>query len=140
MLINLSWWRSNDVYSKSIDYLKSHLERITFWDQDVLNAILYNDWFEFPLSYNAQSFLFSENTKFYSNKEKEAINLPKIIHFTGGGDSKPWYYSNKHPYKKEYQYYLSKTVFKKAEPIGASRIKKLTIRDKFYIFRKKLMK
>lgn len=139
MLINLNWWRSNDVYSKSIDYLKSHLERITFWDQDLLNAILYNDWFEFPLSYNAQSFLFSENTKFYSNKEKEAINSPKIIHFTGGGDSKPWYYSNGHPYKNVYQYYLSKSVFKNALPIGKPILKKLTLRDKFYLLRKKII-
>lgn len=138
MLVNLNWWREHDVYSRSIEYLKINSEKITFWDQDVLNAILFNDWYEFPLSYNAQSFLFSEHLPTYLQKEKEAINSPKIIHFTGGGDSKPWYFSNKHPYKKEYEYYLSKTVFKNSVPIGTPILKKLTFRDKFYLLRKKI--
>ena len=142
MMINLKWWRENNIYEKSIEFLKNNPHKITFWDQDVLNAILENKWLKFPLKYNAQSYLYSKSIekKNLSNEELDAINNPLIVHFTGGGDCKPWYYTNQHPYKKAYEYHLSKSSFKNVLPIGAPILKKLSIRDKFYLFRNKKKK
>jgi len=139
MLINIKWWRENNVFNKSIDFLKFNSEKITFWDQDVLNAILENKWLEFPLKYNAQSYLFGKSIDMdnLSYEELDAINNPLIVHFTGGGDSKPWHYNNQHPYKKVYQYFLYKTSFKHVLPIGTPVLIKLSLRDKFYLFRNK---
>ena len=68
----------------------------------------------------------------------EAINNPVIIHFSGSDDCKPWHYSNNHKFKNEYEKYLAKTVFKDVKPIGFPEEKKLTLRDKFYLFRQEL--
>ncbi len=140
LFINLQWWRANDVFFKSIDFMKNNSEKITFWDQDVLNALLYGKWLEFPPTYNAQEYLFRETITDFANELKllEAVNNPVIIHFSGSDNCKPWYYSNTHKFKQEYEKYLAKTVFKDMKPIGFPEEKKLTTRDKFYLFRQQL--
>lgn len=139
LMINLKWWKEKDIYNSCMNFIQTSFDKITFHDQDVLNAVLENKWLEFPLKYNAQSYVFSTSRDALNSSDEEikAFHNPIIIHFTGGGDSKPWFYSNKHPYKNLYEYYQSKTVFKNIEPIGKPLFKKLSLRDKFYIFRKK---
>jgi len=140
LFINLDWWRRNDVFLKAIDFMKSNASKITFWDQDVLNAVLYGKWLEFSAAYNAQEYLFREDVRNIPKELKllEAINNPVIIHFSGSDDCKPWHYSNNHKFKNEYEKYLAKTVFKDVKPIGFPEEKKLTLRDKFYLFRQEL--
>jgi len=141
LFINLKWWREKDVFSQCIDFISTKLNRITFHDQDVLNGVLVDCWLEYPLKFNAQSYVFfnNSNKSEFNKEENDALSSPVIIHYTGSGDSKPWYYNNRHLLKHEYYKYLDKTVFKNSIPIGTPKFKVLTRRDKFYIFRMKII-
>jgi lipopolysaccharide biosynthesis glycosyltransferase len=142
MFINLKWWRKENVFQKSLDFISTNSDKITFWDQDVLNALLFGKWLEFPMEYNAQQFLFfGETVNVLKNITMlSAYYNPVIIHYAGSDICKPWYYECTHKYKDEYYKYLQKTEFKNFIPIGTPVEKKLTWRDKFYLFRKNLFK
>lgn len=114
LLVNNSLWKTNNTTQKVIQYIQNNLERITFWDQDALNACLYNTWLKLPAKFNQQSALFITSNlqllKTYQKSElTEAINNPVIIHYTGS--SKPWQLNNYHRYKYLYWYYLKQTPF-----------------------------
>ncbi len=56
-----------------------------FWDQDGLNAILYNKWKELPPKWNQQVTMFkigADETNFSKKEFIEALENPSIIHCT----------------------------------------------------------
>ena len=146
MMVNLDWWRENKVYETANQFMINYPNKIEFWDQDVLNSILAGKWIELPYSYNAQEFIFKDAELLKLNQPEVLVAHynPVIIHFTGSGDCKPWYYSCKHKYKDSYYDYLDKTTFKNFVPIGrpVSKLNKknLSLRDKFYLLRRNLYK
>jgi lipopolysaccharide biosynthesis glycosyltransferase len=111
MFINLSWWRKNKVYEKSLFFMRNHFELIRFWDQDVLNIVLEGKWKEMPFEFNAQEQIFRKDMQnLYLDKTKVmAYFNPTIIHYTGGGSSKPWFKECRHLLKNEYVYYFYKS-------------------------------
>ena len=115
LLINVIEWVSNETTATLFKYIKKHQNALTFWDQDALNANLYNQRKKLSPVWNQQSAFFeltqNELSKIYSKIELvEAIKNPAIVHFTGS--SKPWEYLNFHPFKYLYYQYLDQTVFK----------------------------
>lgn len=115
LIINVVDWNSQDLTPKLFNFIKSNQSKLTFWDQDALNANLYNQWVKLPPKWNLQSSFFETSRKkliaVYGEAElNEAINNPCIIHYTGS--SKPWDYLNLHPLKKVYFNYLKKTIWK----------------------------
>lgn len=116
LLINLSKWRENDITKKVIQFIQNHQKQIIWWDQDSLNAILYDKWFSLPLKWNQQTNFFEINIQNSNRKNElvEAINNPSIIHYTGF--HKPWEYIDNHPFKNEYYTYLSLTPWKDYKP------------------------
>ena len=54
LLIDLDWWRANNVGQRCIDYYRAHPERIRFNDQDLLNSLFHGQVCWAPLRYNAQ--------------------------------------------------------------------------------------
>src|SRR5271166_3713344 len=44
LLINLRFWRQNNVPTQAISFIKNNPERVQYWDQDALNAILVHQW------------------------------------------------------------------------------------------------
>jgi lipopolysaccharide biosynthesis glycosyltransferase len=114
MLVNLNYWREIDLTNKSIDFIAHNVDKITFWDQDVLNNILENKWKEISFLWNAQEIFFHPDfdakkigiAEDYYNEIKEN---PYILHFTGS--NKPWFLEVNHPFKKDYLYYLSKSIW-----------------------------
>jgi lipopolysaccharide biosynthesis glycosyltransferase len=146
MMINIDWWRENQIYEKANQFMINHPYKIEFWDQDVLNSILAGQWIELPYSYNAQEFIFSDHKLLNSNKDVviSAYYNPVIIHFSGGGHCKPWYYLCQHKYKYKYYEFLDEKIFKSFIPIGQpilqDNMSKLSIRDKFYLFRRNILK
>jgi lipopolysaccharide biosynthesis glycosyltransferase len=116
LLINLSKWRENDITKKVIQFIQSHQEQIIWWDQDSLNAILYNQWFSLPFKWNQQTHFFEIDIQSFNRKNElvEAVNNPSIIHYTGF--HKPWEYIDNHPFKNEYYKYLSLTPWKDYKP------------------------
>ncbi len=113
LLINLKKWREEKVSNQVLNFIDANAEKIIFWDQDALNAVLYNKWLALPLKWNQQSVFFEKeisNTRIDKTELREAIRNPSIIHFTGA--SKPWEYINFHPFKYKYFQYLKQTQWK----------------------------
>lgn len=117
MLINLAKWKETELQQKVIDFIEHNPESIWFPDQCGLNSVINGRWKKVPLKYNQQSSIFSEgfDDRFdcFSREElHEARTSPVIIHYTSG--SKPWHFSNRHPYKSLYWKYLKMTPWKHA--------------------------
>ena len=115
LIMNIVEWRKQNLTPTIFSYIKLHQSKLTFWDQDALNANLSEQWLKLPPKWNQQSAIFemphNKLLEVYSEEElTEAINDPCIIHYTGS--SKPWDYLNLHPYKKAYFTYLEKTIWK----------------------------
>jgi lipopolysaccharide biosynthesis glycosyltransferase len=114
LLVNLTKWRSFGIMEKSLEYMDLNKSNIQFADQDVLNAIIDGNWIQIEPKFNQQAVIFDKDFDhnyncFSENEIKEAKEKPVIIHYSGS--SKPWYISNKHPYKKIYWKYLMMTPF-----------------------------
>jgi len=93
LLINLTFWRQNHVSERALAFIRDHPEKVEYWDQDALNAILVNRWIELPRYWNMQ--------------DDRWENDPAIAHFCG--DNKPWHWSSDHLFKSEYHKYRLKT-------------------------------
>ena len=93
LLINLNYWRSNDVINTFFRFMKEHGDDIFFHDQDVLNAVFYNNKLSFPIKYNLMTLFLSKKSQFdywkFEKQLSEAIADPVIIHYSG---EKPWDY------------------------------------------------
>ena len=89
MLINLDYWRQNNVGERAIAFVRDNPTRVNYYDQDALNAILANCWISLSPIWN------------------QHIPNPAIVHFVG--EDKPWQWSVNHPYKSDYHRYRCKT-------------------------------
>lgn len=98
MLINLEKWQTDKVSVGLIATAKEYMDRLLWWDQDVLNIFFHARWKLMPPTFNE---------KHLTKRLKEK---PIVVHFAG--TSKPWLYLNNHPYKKEYWQYLKLSPFK----------------------------
>ena len=113
-LINIKYWRDNNITEKCLEYISKYPKRIKFHDQDTLNAVLHKEMKLLPIKYNLQTgFLLTHYTQYYKNELEEIIaaaNSPIIIHFTGA--SKPWYKGSRHPFCNLFLYYKSISLWK----------------------------
>lgn len=93
LLMNLIMWRLENISCKVLEFIKKNPSKIKWWDQDALNAILYNKWFPLDYKWNYQVLRMGH------------LNIkPIIIHFNS--HIKPW---NGEPYlKEEYYYYRNR--------------------------------
>ena len=119
LLINAKNWVSVNLQEILFNYIKLHTNKLTFWDQDALNANLYNKRLTLAPHWNQLSPVFEVNNdtllKVYSADEIRILKTsPAIIHYSGS--SKPWNYLNIHPFKGEYYKYLSLTDWKDFKP------------------------
>lgn len=115
LLINLQFWRRNEIPGQAIDFIRQNPEKVPFWDQDALNAILVNQWVELPTCWNVQ---YEES--WWQNSEIRSETNPVIVHFVTG--DKPWHWSNKHPFKPEYHKYRLKTPWGRYRQDGQPRL------------------
>ncbi|MBV8361747.1 MAG: glycosyltransferase family 8 protein [Deltaproteobacteria bacterium] len=105
MLINLSYWKLNAVSERAIAFVKKHRERLNFWDQDALNAVLDGRWISLPAVWNAHH----QHVAGVSR-----VADPAIVHYCG--DIKPWHWrwhEVQHPYKYEYHRYRKRTPWRR---------------------------
>jgi lipopolysaccharide biosynthesis glycosyltransferase len=126
LLINAKNWVNDNRQETLFAYIKKHTSKLIYWDQDALNANLFNKRLVIEPKWNQLSPVFEvdEKTllKIYSKPEIEELKQsPAIIHYSGS--SKPWEYLNIHPYKKEYYKYLQLTQWKNFKPAASFRIK-----------------
>lgn len=100
LLINLEKWRQYKISDKVFDFINKNKIKIKWADQDALNVILANQWFELENRFNLQV---SGNYK----KEKTDII---IVHYVG--PIKPWHFSYFNYYSKYYWFYIKITPWK----------------------------
>ncbi|MDB5226400.1 MAG: glycosyl transferase family 8 [Bacteroidota bacterium] len=97
LLINLQYFREHHLAEQFAKYITQNPDKITFWDQDVLNALLYEKRIPVGREWNVAEDTLATNV----------IPSVNIIHYTGM--HKPW---NKpycsHPLRDEYFKYLAK--------------------------------
>ena len=116
LLINLDYWRKNNVVKEFVDYLNTYPERIMLEDQDVLNVVFQDKKLAIPIKYNFQINFLNKIPKWYFWKyEKEMTEAqkdPVIVHFAG--IFKPWDKSirNPHPFDSTFYKYQDQTIWK----------------------------
>ena len=104
ILINLKAWREEHLVEKFLLIADNYMNKLEWYDQDILNIHFLNTWGEFDQKYNAV------------HVTKELPVMPVIVHYASY--SKPWYYVDTHPYNFLYKRYLSLTPFKGSKPVG----------------------
>lgn len=118
MLINLDYWRRNDVGRRSLEYAYEKENNIVMFDQDILNALLHDNKLLLPFRWNVQDGFLRRHRKIRPEvlpALEEELRHPVIIHYTGS--KKPWDYKSQNPYRDRYFYYLDMTRWKGARPI-----------------------
>jgi lipopolysaccharide biosynthesis glycosyltransferase len=118
MLVNVDYFRKNNFFETAVDYYGQRREHILWWDQDILNGLLYNKVYLLPYKWNVKTGDFQPEILAPADRAKWSPDITrdaKIIHFTGS--FKPWHYKNTHPRKADYFYYLRKTRFKRYNPL-----------------------
>lgn len=103
LAIDLKKWREYGITAKAIRYLKQNKDYIRLHDQDVLNALLADQWGELDPKWNlllphALAYSSWQESPFSENAYNSLIREPYIIHFAT--DRKPW--NSRHALMKEH--------------------------------------
>lgn len=114
MLINLDYWRKNDIQTKTLSFISEYPERCKCHDQDALNYILAGKILPLHPKYNLQLYFFNNTAELamdrrYFESIKEAVSDPVLVHYTSR--EKPWNYECFYPYKKIWYYYERQSGF-----------------------------
>ncbi len=108
LLINLDWWRKNNVRRLCIDYYHKYPERIRFNDQDLLNSIFHGKVQWISMKYNAQEGFYRTRYAHY-DEHKTDLERPVVVHFT---NRKPWDWDCTHPLQQLFYYYQKFTPWR----------------------------
>lgn len=115
LVINLANWRKRQLTEQILSFIKDNPSKLIYWDQDALNATLYDQRMSIHPKWNVQTAMYDND---YSNLFNDSdyiytLENPMIIHYTSA--SKPWHITNNHPLKKEFHYYFQKSPWKDTE-------------------------
>lgn len=115
MLMNLNYWRANNIQGEIKSYIKNHFESIRHCDQDILNYVLRDKKVTLAIKYNTQTqflYVLEKACYDYWKYEKEVLEAredPVILHYTLG---KPWVVGSIHPYNTSFVKYQNETKWK----------------------------
>lgn len=122
-VINLKYWRENNVSAHLIDYIATNYERIKYHDQDTLNAVLYDKTIHIQPKWNMTSIAYACDldkrgdsingrvvNKYTEEKNciKDYKNNPTVLHYVA--KPKPWQKDCVHPLYQMYYDYAKKTL------------------------------
>ena len=117
MLVNLDYWRENNSEKDLIAASKMEDRFLDQFDQDSLNAVFHDHWFELSVKW-LRNYPYVYERSFFENRtdRKEFEENPATVHFLDY--YKPW---NKivwfgirwNKYRDKYYYYLQKTPWSK---------------------------
>ncbi|WP_406538394.1 glycosyltransferase family 8 protein [Fibrobacter sp.] len=116
MLINLDWWRKNDVQNKSIYFATHNKDICTYHDQDVLNVILQGAIKTLSIRYNFQEHFLEKKEDLFIDKKyyddlDYSLQNPVIIHYTG--QKKPWHNECFNPLKDVWRFFFYMSEWRK---------------------------
>jgi len=109
LVVDIEKWKESDITVKTLDFIKNFTGELKFWDQDALNAVLFDSWSEVDISWNVQT------SMFVGDEYRESVSVPQIIHYTS--EKKPWNIICNHPFKEQYYVYLAQSEWKDFSPI-----------------------
>lgn len=116
LLMNIAYWRENNVTDRLFSFVKNNFNLIHAHDQDVLNAVLYKEVKVLDYIWNYRECFFDK--RHYDYPMKISYNIsdksPVIIHYVS--KPKPWSCACRHPLKNEYYKYLKYTPFNNFHP------------------------
>jgi UDP-glucose/galactose:(glucosyl)LPS alpha-1,2-glucosyl/galactosyltransferase len=118
MLIDIERFRENRVSERVFDFARRFGRELRVYDQDALNAILYDNWLPLDQKWNVTNICY-EPRRYKRTRNPQVRKVPDdpaVIHYTC--TPKPWDYLCDHPLKGEYWRYLAMTPFKGAKPSG----------------------
>ncbi|HBJ76931.1 MAG TPA: hypothetical protein DDY68_03755 [Porphyromonadaceae bacterium] len=120
LLININYWRKNNIANKLFDFILTNKEICPFQDQDGLNYILQGHVKLISPTYNFQACWYYPLKMRLVHFSKWAEidkykNDPVIVHFCD--DYKPWYKECRHPFAIEWKMYGFKHDFINAKII-----------------------
>lgn len=115
LLINLDYWRTNNVVSAFCQYASARPDSLYCHDQDILNYVFRDCKIVLPLRYNMlNEYWFKTRHSVVSWEFDNQIHYgqqhPAIIHFTGL--PKPWFSNCHHPMKPEFEHYRAMTPWR----------------------------
>jgi lipopolysaccharide biosynthesis glycosyltransferase len=125
LIIDLNYWRNNNIESIFLQIIADENSRILWWDQDILNIAFKENWSPLEIGYNSTQSIVLSKSKWY---QSENLNI-KVIHFDGG--LKPWATIQKLPFHDEWNnsflelYGKEYFQFRKAKLLLFSILKKL---------------
>ena len=107
LLVNLDYWRENNIKNQLLSYLHLNLEKCIYNDQDALNVVLHGKVKYLDYAYNMQALWFTPNEFLMMKKVKwHDLELskkdPAIVHYT---KEKPWNYECNHPLRSKFLYF-----------------------------------
>ena len=108
LLINLDYWRDNNVADAFCQYASARPDSLYCHDQDILNYVFRDSKIVLPLRYNMLNEYWFQTRYSVVSWEFESQMLygqqhPAIIHYTGL--PKPWFNNCRHPMKPEFERY-----------------------------------
>ncbi len=113
MVMDLEKWRKEKITEKVLGFIENNPGKLTFHDQDALNAILHDRWLELDPRWNAQTYMMLQEKEHPTIQGQarwdEATKKPAVIHFCG--HAKPWNADSNHPFKENYFDIRGKTFF-----------------------------
>ena len=112
LLLNLDYWRNNDVENRLKKYFKEHTAQIVRNDQDIMNAVLIHEKIMLDFKWNVQIDVFgTDNYKDEALREKclQIASDIGILHYCYR--KKPWHYNCIHPLRELFFEYERLTPF-----------------------------
>jgi lipopolysaccharide biosynthesis glycosyltransferase len=109
MLINLDYWRKNDIGRKIKEFKLQNSDKILGNDGGAINGVLSGFWGRLPPKWNQQSGLYKRKFRkgnkvnYRLDEINEALRYPAIIHYVG--ERKPWLPGCPHPLSQRYWVY-----------------------------------
>lgn len=107
LLLNLNYWRINNVEKLCLEYYNENPSKIIYNDQDLLNALFYDSKKLLDIRWNVQESAYrlpKEKSKNWHPPYMKLLLSPSILHFSG---RKPWQYHCMHPLRNLYFEYES---------------------------------
>lgn len=117
LLINLDYWRQEDVFGKAVKIVNERSDALWWHDQDILNILFHENWCCIPFRWNVMNTImrpFPYYTPALVQEIDEEVRKRAIIHYTCAW--KPWIYPCDNPLCFEYYKYLALSPWKSFKP------------------------
>ena len=117
MLINLDYWREHAAIKLFEHFISQVNTKLAYHDQDILNAVFYDNKIIISVRYNLESDYLYKWTKLDKLIDfedfHEAVRDPVIVHFSGAKPWLRWYnLTDIHPYASTFYKYQQQTIWK----------------------------